>query len=258
MTATLRVVRGAVVRLAGAADAPPLVLLHAFADTGYSYDGVVASGLLKDYRLIVPDLWGFGASPPDPGIAAVADYGVALMALIDEIAPNRRVGLVGHSISAAIAVAAAAAAGDKVAGLFSIEGNLTPDDAFFTGKAADFDDPQTFKERFLEDIWEMGRRDRPLRHYYSGAAVADARTLWALGRDAKHISADNRLGDAYRSLTQPTLYYWSQQSTPDATQRWISGSGIAHQEYRDAGHWPMVEQPVRTATAIRQFFDTVF
>ena len=52
-----------------------------------------------------------------------------------------------------IAVEAAARLGDGFGGLFSIEGNLTADDAFFSGRAAEFTDPVAFKHCFLDDIW---------------------------------------------------------------------------------------------------------
>ena len=78
--------------------------------------------------------------------------------------------------------------------------------------------------------------------------------MWRLGRDAKAISADSALGEAFRALRCPKLYYWSAASTPKNTQTWIRQTGIPNQTYTAAGHWPMVSQPGVTAEAISVFF----
>ena len=245
-------------RFSGAEEGHPLVLLHAFGDSGHCYAESAGSSTLANFRLIVPDLWGFGASPRRPDIVTVADYSEALARLIQVLCPDQTVGLVGHSIAGSMAVEIANRLRSAVAGVFSIEGNLTPDDAMFTGRAADFEDPKAFKERFVRDIWEMGKASDELRHYYSGARASDAVAMWHLGRDAKRISTENALGEAFRQLSTPKLYYWSATSTPQRTADWIEESAIPNLRYTRAGHWPMVSQPGATAEAIAGFFSDKF
>lgn len=255
---TVEVHEDTVVRLAGASHGDALVFLHAFGDSGYCYADMFASSSLGQYRLIAFDLWGFGTSPRRPDVRTVEDYALALEDLILATCPNRKVGLVGHSIAASIAVRIANRLGNRIAGVFSIEGNLTPDDAMFTGRAAEFDDPIAFKRRFLDDIWRMGQDSDELRHYYSGARLGDAHSMWHLGRDAKRISPDNALGEAFRGLSRPKLYYWSKTSTPASTAEWIERTEIPNRVYSGAGHWPMVTQPERTAMAVAEFFADKF
>lgn len=253
----ISVVDGALVRRAGTKSAPPLFLIHAFGDTGHCYEKVCSHDLAGRYALIVVDLWGFGASPARPDIRTVAEFSQALEKLIPKLDAGRPIGLVGHSIAAVMAVEIASRDAVNVSGVFSIEGNLTPDDAMFTGRASGFDDPQAFKTSFLQEIWRMGETSDALRHYYSGARLADAETMWHLGRDAKRISVGNRLGEAFQQLPQPKLYYWSEESTPAATQEWIARSEIPNRVYEGAGHWPMVDQPDATARQIGDFFDQI-
>jgi len=257
MSHRLEVVDGALLRIVGPEDAPTLMLLAGFPDNGYLFEPLFSHELAKRYRLVAIDLWGFGASPRRDDAGTVADHARALTALITSYVPERPIGLVGHSIAAAIWVQAAAALGDRVGGLFSIEGNLTPDDAFFTGKAADYGDPHDFKRNFLEQVWELGLSSNTMRRYYAGATVADAVAMWNLGRDAKRISVGNEPGQSYKEMAQPSLYFWSKESTPEATRAWIERSGIANQLYTGAGHWPTIDQPEVTAKAIAGFFDTV-
>jgi hypothetical protein len=62
-------------------------------------------------------------------------------------------------------------------GLFSIEGNLTADDAYFSGKAADHDEPISFKRAFLDEIWAMATSQLILRRYHAAATMADAQAV---------------------------------------------------------------------------------
>ncbi len=253
----IEVVDGALLRIVGPEDAPTLMLLAGFPDSGYLFETLFSTELSMRYRLITIDLWGFGASPRRNDSKTVNDYGISLAALIKDYVPDQRVGLVGHSIAAPIWVETASELGEKIIGLFSIEGNLTPEDAFFTGKAANFDDPFEFKQNFLEQVWELGQDSETMRRYYSGAAVADAVAMWNLGRDAKNISEDGEPGRSFKEMIQPSLYYWSKESTPVTTKKWIEDSGIKNQLYAEAGHWPTIDQPENTARAIAEFFDEI-
>ena len=95
------------VALAGPADAPPVLLLHGFPESHRTWRGV--AGRLSDrFRLIMPDLRGFGASDqPQDAAAYSTDTLVAdLFALADALAIDR-FALVGHDWGGAIAWAAA-------------------------------------------------------------------------------------------------------------------------------------------------------
>ncbi len=250
----IEVIERALVRIAGLDSGPPLLFIHAFGDTGHCYNRVFRSRRLAQYRLIAVDLWGFGASPARSDVRTVAEYSGALETLILKVCPGQTVGLIGHSIAGSMAVEIATQLGNRICGVFSIEGNLTADDAMFTGKASNFDDPDTFKMSFLNDVWEMSQSSEALRHYYAAARMADSETMWNLGRDAKRISEENKLGEAFRGLQQPSNYYWSTASTPQKTRQWIEQSGIPNEIYSGAGHWPMIEQPEATAQSITDFF----
>ncbi len=259
MTNSIDIVDGAFLRTVGPIDAPTLILLAGFPDNGYLFEPLFSCELAKRYHLVTVDLWGFGASPRRDGVNTAAQHAHALSELIENYIPKgRAVGLVGHSIAATICVKTAAILGDKISGLFSIEGNLTPDDAFFTGKAANYDDPHEFKREFLKQVWERGQSSDTYRRYYAGAVVANAMAMWRLGCDAKRISVGNELGQSYKDMAQPSLYYWSKESTPKATRKWIERSGINNQIYTGAGHWPSLDKPKETANAIAAFFDKVF
>jgi len=245
---------GLFVRMAGPREGTTLILLHAFADSGSAFTPLFDTELASRFRMVVADLAGFGASPPRPGLHTIARHAAAVAELVSSSPGQGPVGLVAHSVASMIAVEAAPRLGARFAGLFSIEGNLTAEDAYFSGRAADFNDPLTFKQRFLDDIWTMAQEQLPLRRYFASAVLADPTAMWELGRDALRRSVDDQPGLAYRRV-HPSLYYWSQASTVESTRRWIVRSGIAQRQFTEGGHWPMVDKPGDTAAAIAAFFE---
>jgi pimeloyl-ACP methyl ester carboxylesterase len=247
-------INGLFVRMAGPLGGRTLILLHAFADCGLAFTPLFATPLADRFRLVAPDLAGFGVSPPGHNVRAIADHADTVGALVASLPMPGPVGLVAHSVASMIAVEAVPRLGTQFAGLFSIEGNLTAEDAYFSGRAADFADPFTFKLRFLDDLWTMAQEQLELRRYFAGAMLADATAMWELGRDARRRSIDDRSGQAYRRI-RPSLYYWSPATTLESTQRWIAQSGIEQRQFTDASHWPMVDRPEDTAGAITVFFD---
>lgn len=248
---------GVLIRTAGPADGGTLLLIHALADCGLAYTPLFATPLAKDFRLIAVDLPGCGASPRKDDVLTIAQHAEALAALARSFSGSGPIGLVGHSVGSMIAVEVAQHLGERFGGLFSIEGNLTAQDAYFSGRAADFEDPNALKKRFLSDLWNMGQEKPILRRFHAMAMMADARAMWSLGRDARRLSVGDAPGQAYLGV-RPSLYYWSAKSTMPATRDWITHSGLVHQEFNDASHWPMIDQPTATAQAIQAFFRSSF
>jgi len=127
------------------------------------------------------------------------------------------------------------------------------EDAYFSGRAADFDDALLFKQRFLDDIWNMAQTRDILRRYFAAAVLADPIALWQLGRDARRMSTGDAPGQAYRRV-RPSLYYWSPANTTETTRQWIANSDLDQQQFANASHWPTVDQPDETARAIASFY----
>jgi pimeloyl-ACP methyl ester carboxylesterase len=250
---SIDVERGVLVR-DGGPGAHALWMIHGYGDSGWSFVPLFDTALARDFRLLAPDLPGFGASPPAPERASLSGYADLMVELIERRTPEGRIGLVGHSIGSPIAARVAERLGPRVTGLFSVEGNLTETDAYFSGRSARFDDPAELKKDLVAAIWKLAATRLDLRRYHSNLLFADPESLWRFGRDSVPACRDDAFGAQYRQLTCPTLYYWSASSTPEVTQRYLREHGIRHLEYRGSGHWPMVDIPDQTAAAMSDFF----
>jgi pimeloyl-ACP methyl ester carboxylesterase len=249
-------VDGMLARVAGETSCETILCIHAFADCGTAFMPLLSTPLAESFRLIVIDLAGFGASPRQDNVLTISQHADAVCAVARSMGLPGPIGLVGHSVGSMIAVEVASRLDGLFGGLFSIEGNLTAEDAYFSGRAAEFHDAYLFKQRFLDDLWNMAQTQQILRRYYATAVFADPVAMWELGRDARLYSCANASGDAYRRV-QPSLYYWSSESTTAMTKSWIVGSGLPHREFGDASHWPMIDRPIEVAHAIASFFESL-
>ena len=246
---------GMFIRMAGPSSGRTLLFIHALADCGLAFTPLFDTPLAESFRLIAVDLPGFGASPRRDDVLTIEQHAGTVVALARSMSLSGPIGLVGHSVGSMIAVEAASRLSERFGGLFSIEGNLTAEDAYFSGRAADFGDPHAFKHRFLDDLWSMTQTQPILRRFHGTATLADPVAMWNLGRDARRLSSGDTPGQAYLRV-RPSVYYWSPHNTAASTREWIARSGIAQRQF-DGSHWPMVDQSDAAAQAIRLFFSDI-
>lgn len=247
-------INGLFVRMVGPQTGKSLILLHALADSSLAFQPLFDTPLADRFRLVAVDLAGFGASPRQEHVRGIAEHADAIAGLARSLALSGPVGLVAHSVASMIAVEVVPHLGERFSGLFSIEGNLTAEDAYLSGRAAEFDDADSFKQHFVDHIWTMAQTHAVMRRYFAMAVLADPVAMWQMGRDARRLSVGDAPGRAYQRV-HPSLYYWSPASTPETTARWIAQSNLEQRQFTNASHWPMIDQPVETAEAISAFFD---
>lgn len=249
---------------AGPRDGEPLVLLHGFAGSKDNWI-LIAPLLARRYRVICPDLPGFGESGP----AACGDYSIGQQAdrvvrFIDalDLGPCH---LGGNSMGGFIALAIALDAPDVVASLMllnnaGVDGTeLTPaQQALKAGH-----DP--FDVRNADDIdilMSMLFHKPPYVPWLARQAIASRLVLrqglerLILGQiliDAVERPLNSRLGE----VAAPVLIIWGRGdnllhvSAACVQHEAIGGAELVILE--NAGHVPMIERPLRTARAILSF-----
>lgn len=95
-----------------------------------------AAGTLAPRPVFIPDMAGYGAR------TSVAASTITLQSQADDLARQIRLlgyekaHIVGHSVGGAVAILLARRHPSVVASLINVEGNFTPEDAFWTGKLA--------------------------------------------------------------------------------------------------------------------------
>jgi pimeloyl-ACP methyl ester carboxylesterase len=131
----VHVYEGVVVWSAGSARRPVDLWFHpALGDSNLTYRQAFDSELLEHARVFVYDPPGHGASPPIPAGLTVERAARLWCSLIRRFSRSRRVVLVGHSMAGVIASRTATLLRRPPAMVIGVEANLTPADAYFTGR----------------------------------------------------------------------------------------------------------------------------
>ena len=132
-------------------DAPALLLVHGLFGSLSAPLVVDAFGPL---RTLAPDLLGYGAlAHEDLSGLRLEDQADHLAATLDDEGVERA-DVVGHSVGGAVAVLLAARHPDRVRALVSVEGNLTPPDAFWSAELAgrSLDEIELMVEDYRRDV----------------------------------------------------------------------------------------------------------
>lgn len=237
----------------------PLVLLHGFNGDAYHF-GRVARKLNRDFRLIVPDLPGFGQTEGADGLDfRIEAQAERVLALLDALG-IRRFFLGGSSMGGYIACAVARQAPERVRGLWLLapgglrEAPLSPlfqkldqggDNALVVRGRGDFS--RLMDYCFVHPPW----MPRPLVRELADRAARHAERAERIFESMRFESQP--LETLAEGLATPTLIVWGrldQVLHPDGLDvlaaRMPNGKTMALPE---TGHLPMIERPRETAEA---------
>ncbi len=204
----------------GPADGQPVVLLHGFPQTSWSWRGVWPALADAGFRVVAPDLRGYS---PDARPERVEDYRLPLLvddvvAVLDHLgAPTAHV--VGHDWGAAIAWHLAARSPDRVRTLTAVS---VPHPVAFA-EALRCDPDQRARSQYMRD-WRSPDAEQPLLdggllQIFGGMPAEEVEHSLAVMRRPGALTAAlayyRALSpadlDGLGPITAPTLYVWSDE-----------------------------------------------
>jgi len=248
------------------ADAPTLVMVHGFTGSKENWYPL-AKALGGRYRIVIPDLPGWGASERKPG----ADYGFVaqsdrLAQFIEMVArrPGSEVVLLGHSMGGGIAALTAAehpASVDRV-GLFDAAGVRFKDNQF---GAAVLDGANPFAvhdqaslQRYLDTVFH-DEASKPMIPWPASSALI----RWRIAQAPFEQSVLDRIGrsderflpgDAATRIDQPALLLWCRQDEViDASALDLYAVRMPQAQkvlLDECGHMSIIEKPAAAAAAV--------
>ena len=184
---------------------PPLVLVHGWMDVAASWQFVV-DALREDRWIVAPDWRGFGLTRPEgPPVDSYwfPDYLADLDALLDHVAGQQTVDLVGHSMGGHIATQYAGVRPQRVRRLVNLEGFGMPASraSQAPGRCA----------QWLDEIAALRRGESDLKDYDSPQGVS------------------NRLRKTNPRLDEHKADWLARQwAEPDGSGRWRIRGDAAH------------------------------
>jgi pimeloyl-ACP methyl ester carboxylesterase len=137
------------------ASARTVVLVHGYMDAGGTWDHVAPSLAEQGFRVLAPDMRGFGDADRAPrgSYYHFADYIADLADIVASVSPDDPVALVGHSMGGTITTLYAGAFPENVVRLANLEGLGPPDNPWESGP--------TRMRRWIEDVRAVRSRGEP-------------------------------------------------------------------------------------------------
>jgi len=239
------------VRLVG--DGAPLLLLHGWGVSSQLFEPLVPM-LAAGRRLIVPDLPGFGETPPPPAAWSSGDYAAWVAALLDRTGVER-CDVVGHSNGGRIALALAARHADRVHRLVVTGG-------------AGIRPRHGLRHRLRVRAYKTARRagrsrllPPRIRHLAARRAERsgseDYRAASGVMRDTLVRLVNEDLSPLLPLIRSPVLLIWGERDTETplrdgrAMEALIPDSGLV--VFEGAGHYAYLEQAPRFAHIVDVF-----
>jgi pimeloyl-ACP methyl ester carboxylesterase len=242
---------------AGDPSAPPVLLLHGYSDSAFSYSPIMPL-LAEQAHLFALDQRGHGQSDRPLSGYSMPDFAADVIAFMDALQLPQII-LIGHSMGSLIAQEVAIAAPERITGLVLLgsaanAGNIVGISEL-QGFIADLSDP--VPEEFIREF-QLSNAYQPLADDFLAQAVAESCKLPAYVWKkvlAGLMDVDNtpRL-DAIRA---PTLLLWGDRDSyfPRSEQEALR-KGIADATlkiYSDTGHSVHWERPKETAADLGAF-----
>ena len=219
-------------------DKPTILLIAGFGDDGSMFKNLLKTPLAQAYDLQPLNLPGFGA----PALTSATTLQALARFVADKAKTTGAKVIIAHSAASIIASLAAQPVDSPLETIFSLEGNITPEDAYFSGKAANFDDPEAFRDWFLPRLARKGETDPIVRRYRDVVIKADPRALWELGCDARKFSDAHVPGQVLMASADVT-YFHNPDNCPETTLAWLATHPLEKVILEGASHWPSIDQP---------------
>lgn len=249
-TSMKTIVDGLVIEYADEGEGDVLLFLHGWGDSHRTWDDLAAQ-LSASYRIVRPDLPGFGASTRPRDAWSVGDYAVFVSSLCTKLGIAPRV-IVGHSFGGRIAIKGAAEhilSPEKIV-LIASAGNAhrrTLRNALFLvvakiGKCVSLLLPRVQREALRRRLYASAKSD------YAGTGAMRDIFLRTIRED---------LSEAARRIESPVLLVWGEADriTPLSDGRRLAAC-IAHAtflSYPGAGHFVHREGALDIARDITAF-----
>jgi pimeloyl-ACP methyl ester carboxylesterase len=264
---------GATIYVRVGGNGPAVVMLHGFADTGDMWVPL-ASAMMKNHTVIVPDLRGMGlSSHPETGYDKKTQAR-DIAAVMDKL-NVQKADLVTHDIGNMVGYALAAQFPDRITKWAVIDAPLPGIGAWeeilkspllwhFNFRGPDVDRlvkgrERIYLDRFYNELSANPKAiDEETRNHYAKLYARPGNMHYAFEQFAafSQDAKDNKVFEE-KKLTMPILALGAEKSFGDqqaAIMREV-GTNVEGGIITGSGHWIMEEQPDQTVTKVRAFLD---
>jgi pimeloyl-ACP methyl ester carboxylesterase len=260
--------RGARIRFVEAGEGPTVLLVHDYLGSHVAWEDSLAA-LASNFRLIVPDLPGFGESEKPSPARYPYTYDAFAESLVDLVAALdlRRVSVCGHALGGAVALAMAADHPDVVDRLVLVSPLVYPSRVDPMVRLAmqpvvgpiffkQLYGPRLFRSHFKRNVYGPHMAPPPERVDYLYDVFNAPAAREAAYATMRAMLDTRSLVARLPRVTAPTLVAWGRHDTgnPIAHGRRLTRDiRGARLDVFECGHSPVEECPLQFAEAVTSF-----
>jgi pimeloyl-ACP methyl ester carboxylesterase len=230
-------------RTAGAAA--PIVLIHGFGSAKEHFRHAFAAPELRQYPLLAPDLVGFGRSRGPEGFGyTMAEQARTMLTLLDELAVDS-FHLCAHSMGGLVALELAELEPERVLSLVDVEGNLTPEDCFFSGRIAALPLEEFAgdgRKKLEQSLRMAGWKDPAMREYLETFRRASTVALYRSAADTV-AESNGPLVDRLARVARSCYVYGEKNRGVFPGEKMLLAAGVPVFYVPEAGHSMATENP---------------
>jgi pimeloyl-ACP methyl ester carboxylesterase len=248
-------VTDATIALEDAGAGPAVLLLHGFPATHLLWAQVWPTLLAAGFRVLVPDLVGYGASRPETGVAVDMRHQARwMLELLDRLAIVR-IAIVAHDVGSAAAQLMLIDAPLRVRALALLDGVYLGDWAMHAVASIQRWNPSEAHRLYPLLARRLGNTEalRTLLSAYAGEA--GGRQLICAARDLDPRQTEH-IGEALRATRVPALVMWGEHDrylAIDTVARPLASLLRAPLLVLPGGHFTPIDCPTEVGAALVQF-----
>ncbi len=242
----------------GDAAGTPVILLHGYGDSWFSYSRILPL-LDKKYRVYIPDQRGHGDSDRPVGGYALEQFAGDVVAFMDAM-KVKQAAVVGHSMGSFIAQHVAVQAPERVSRLVLIGSATKIRNEVVEGVQREINalkDPVS--ERFVREF-QSSVTFKPVPQDFFEAIVKESMKIPApVWREVMAEMLAPAAEVELKQIKTPTLIIWGDKESifPRSEQDLLTAAlrYSTLKVYRDIGHVPVWECPDQVAKDLHEFID---
>ena len=231
-----------------------IVYLHGLGEAGGVFQPLLREPALDNasFTHTVPDLPGYGRSAwPEPPLRLEALADQLILWLAEFPTPPL---LVGHSMGGVLAVLVAEASPPVVKAVVNIEGNVSLDDCFLSGRIAAWDESSYAAEghgEICRHYRSLATDGSPESFFYAALRFADPQSTYRHAKDLVELSATESMAERMAALTvRCTFVGGAPRGIAPRSLDLLEGQGVPTVCVEPAGHWVFWDQPAVCAEVV--------
>lgn len=237
------------------APGEPVLYLHGLGCTKRDFTGAAEQDGLPGHALLAFDFPGCGESPNPPGEPLSVDDLVEIARAFLQARDVESATVVGHSMGGLTALKFAVRYPSMVRRLVSVEGNLAPEDCFFSRQALPYEYSEferTFYTEFEQWLVAAGKQGYAwyAEHLRESAA---APAFYHYCRSIVAHSDTDPLTAEFIRLEIPRLLIYGSESAGLTYLATLAAAGVPLHEVPESSHFPAYSNPGDYYRAIREF-----